>query len=235
MRDVKKIVLVTLEPSEPAPAAETLSASVSSGSAAAAAVSRHTASCFQRSARRVRRSGVQEAEANTPPGDFTPAPPAVSVRFQLVVISFVSRGFPRLFRLLLSGPGFGSRSGLSGPSVQQPFDRVQVSENRVKPRTRVQVAAPAAVVRSIRCVFRFAVRLAFASLPARFPTRFRVRRPPRLRLAVRSVRFRSGQRSDAAVRSSGLPPGPGLLFRSFAVRFVHGFVSRFRLVRFSSF
>ena len=62
----------------------------------------------------------------------------------------------------------------------------------------------------------------------------------RLRPALprrRRVRFKSGW-PLSAVRFSGLPPGTGLLFRSFAVRFVHGSYLRFVLlfvsVRFAS-
>ena len=68
--------------------------------------------------------------------------------------------------------------------------------------------------------------------------RLRFRPPPPCPLPRRRrVRFKSGW-PLSAVRFSGLPPGTGLLFRSFAVRFVHGSYLRFVLlfvsVRFAS-
>lgn len=58
--------------------------------------------------------------------------------------SFLSCGFPRLFRLL-SGPGFGSRTRVSEPPARL-FDQVQVSENHVQPevsfRRRVRGFGP---------------------------------------------------------------------------------------------
>ena len=226
MRDVKKIVLVKLEPSEPDPAAETgLPDSASSGSAAAGAVSRHTASCFQRSARRVRRSGMRDQKTVAPPGASAPAPSAVPVRFQFVVIVFVSRGFPLVPVASVSVPVFGSRAGfsgpLSGPSIG--FKSVKI----VQSRTFVQ--APLSRLSFVQSGPPFRPpRLHLAS--ARFRPDFRSRRPPRPRLA----HARPGSASDSV---SAPPPevpvyhpvpascSARLLFVSFMVR-----ISKFRLV-----
>ena len=47
-----------------------------------------------------------------------------------------SCGFPRSFSGRFSGPGFGSRTVFSGQPSRPPFERVQVSENRVQPEVR---------------------------------------------------------------------------------------------------
>ena len=129
MRDEKKIVWVRLESAEPDPATETFSASMSLGSVSAAAVSRHTASCFQRSARTSRRPVTARPQAEAVRAS-APAPFAVSVRFQFVVIVLspaVSRGCSVCF----FGSVFGFRSHFSEP-LARLFDRVQVSENHVR-------------------------------------------------------------------------------------------------------
>ena len=178
MRDVKKIVLVKLEPSEPDPAAATeISASASSESASAEVVSRHTASCFQRSARRVRRSGIRDQKTVAPPEASAPAPSVDPVRFQFVVIVFVSRGFPLVPVASVSVPVFGSRAGfsgpLSGPSIG--FKSVKIVQSRTfvqAPLSRLSWFSPA----------RLSVRLVFASLPLG---------PAQLRTAFRRRRLRS--------------------------------------------
>ena len=135
-----------LEPAE--------SASVCTDAASAAAVSRHTASCFQRSARTRRRAGTAWTR-KAAPGASAPAPPAVSVRIQLVVIVCLLR-FPAVVPFASSAPGFGSRSRFSGPPARQPFDQVQVSENHVRPELMFR--------RRVRG-FRRSVRLRFRPPP----------------------------------------------------------------------
>ena len=162
-----------LEPAEPDPAAKALSASVRSASASAVPVSRHTASCFQRSARRVRRSGTRGAKADAPPGAPAPASSAVSVRFHFVVNVCLLR-FPAVVPFASPfGPGFGSRSRFSGPSFNAPsigFKSVKIVFVSLSLRSG---AASAAFVRSVRHV---SVRLVSASLSAGASTRFPV--PP---------------------------------------------------------
>ena len=185
-----------LEPAESASASQRLSS---------AEASLHTASRFQRSARTVRRTRARRARTEKPRRASAPAPSAVFVRFQFVVIVLspaVSRGRSVRF----PGPVFGSRSGLSGPPFRPPFERVQVSENRVKPevsfRRRPSSGTPG---------------------PASV-------RPARLR--SREAGFQFVRQVPPPSRCSGLPPGPGLLFRSFAVRFVHGSYLKFVLYSF---
>lgn len=228
MRDVKKIVLVKLEPSEPDPAAGTgFPDSASSASAAAGAVSRHTASCFQRSARRVRRSGMRDQKTVAPPRASAPAPSVDPVRFQFVVIVFVSRGFPLVPVASVSVPGFGSRAGLygplSGPSIG--FKSVKIVQSRTfvqAPLSRLSWFSPARL--SVRLAFAslplgfslvsgLAVRLAFASLPLG---------PAQLRTAFRRRRLRS--RSTTRSR----PPVP-LVCCSFRSWFVSRSFVWFRL------
>ena len=227
---MKKIVLVKLEPSEPDPAAGTgFPDSASSASAAAGAVSRHTASCFQRSARRVRRSGMRDQKTVAPPEASAPAPSAVPVRFQFVVIVFVTRGFPLVPVASVSVPVFGSRAGFSGPlsSPSIGFKSVKI----VQSRTFVQ-----APLSRLSCV---------QSGPPFRPPRLRLAsaRPDLVSgLAVRLAFARPGSASDSV---SAPPPevpvyhpvptscSARLLFVSFMVR-----ISKFRLVpsvQFSSF
>lgn len=124
--------------------------------------------------------------------------------------SSVSCGFPRLFRLLLQ-PGVRFPDLPLGAVFQQPFDRVQVSENHVRPELAFRRRVSG---------FRRSVRLrsVLPALPARLPP----------------VQVQFGDRLSA-VRFSGLPPGVGLLFRSFAVRLVHGSYLVSFCVQFSSF
>ena len=179
----------------------------------AAAVSRHTASCFQRSARTRRRPVTVRPHAEAVRAS-APAPFAVSVRFQFVVIVFVSCGFPRLFRLLLllrgSVPGGISPNRSRGSSIGFKSVKIMFGLN---------LRSGAAHTASVR---RFP---SASDLPARLPPS--------------SGQVRMGVIS--AVHFSGLPPRSGLLFRSFAVRCVHGsylssvrFVVQFSSVQFSS-
>ena len=167
-----------LEPAEPVPAGETLSASIRSESASAAPVSRHTASCFQRSARRVRRIDMRDTKTAAA-GASALARSTVSVRFQFVVIVCLLRSPAVVPVASVSAPGFGSRAGLSGP-LFRPFDRVQVSENHAFPELAFRGAAFAAFVRSVRPVFR-PPRRRLASARSGLASSFR--RPPRRRLA----------------------------------------------------
>ena len=118
-----------------------------------------------------------------------------------------SCGFPRSFSGRFSGPGFGSRTVFSGPPGGNPSSEFKSVKNRVRPE--------------------------FGSGAVSYgpPGPVSVRPPAPLPQSSRSVR----PAGPAAVRGSGLPPGSGLLFRSFAVHFVHGsYLSSF-CVRFSSF
>ncbi len=175
------------------------------GPADAADAFPHAAPCPWRSGRTMRLPGTGQAHTAAYRAS-APAPSAVSVRFQFVVIVFVSRGFPLLFRLLLQ-PGVRFPDCVSGSSFRRPFDRVQVSENHVQ-HEAVFNAACAASVRSVR-------RPARSSPPCPAPL---LRSP----VSVRTARL-------APSGVSGLPPGSCLLFRSFAVRFVHGSFLRFVL------
>ena len=176
-------------------------------SASSAAASLHTASRLQRSARTASSTRARRARTKPPRRASAPAPFAVFVRFQFVVIVFAFLRFPAVvFRSLL-------RSGVRVPdrllraAFRPPFERVQVSENRVRPEVR-----SGAVCRPDRPV------PSPSAPPAPLPQSSGSVRPA----------------GPAAVRGSGLPPGSGLLFRSFAVRFVHGsYLSSF-CVRFSS-
>ena len=183
-----------LEPAEPVPAGETLSASVRSESASAAPVSRHTASCFQRSARRVRRIGMRDANAVAPPGAFPLAPFAVFVQFPFVVIVCLPRS--PAFVPFASVPPRGSVPGPVSPGRFRPFDRVQVSENHAFPELAFRGAAFAAFVRSVRPVFR-PPRLRLASARSRPGFQLLPSASPSPRF--RSVRLSFGQRFDAAV------------------------------------
>lgn len=106
---------------------------------------------------------------------------------------------PAVVPFASSAPGFGSRGRFSEP-LARLFDRVQVSENLVQPelafrrRSARRSSVPSGSAPSV------------PSRPAPAPAEF-------------------GSSSDgpaSTVRDPGLPPGSGLLFRSFAVRFVHG-------------
>ena len=147
---------------------------------------------------------VRDRRAGHPPRRRSPSSSASSSSSSFLP----SCGFPRSFSGRFSGPGFGSRTVFSGQPFRPPFERVQVSENRVRPEVHSGAAS-----RTDR------------------PVPVSVRPPAPLPQSSRSVR----PAGPAAVRGPGLPPGSGLLFRSFAVHFVHGsYLSSF-CVRFSSF
>ena len=165
--------------------------------------------------------------------------------------SLVSCGFPRSFRCILrSGVRFPEpllRTALRSPSIGFKTGKSCSPELAFRCRFR------GVSFRSIRCrPFRLPPRPCKPS-PARFevfrsrlpprsrklsPARFEVfrsRLPPVLPASAGSVQVGSEGRS-APSEDPGLPPGPGLLFRSFAVRFVHGshldgFVFSFRSFR----
>ena len=113
--------------------------------------------------------------------------------------SFCLLRFPAVVPVASSAPGFGSRVRFSGPSFQRPFDRVQVSENRARPELCSGAACAAFVHPS-------GVRPPRSALPGSAP--------------AKSGPVRMAGFPPSGV--SGLPPGSGLLFRSFAARFVHG-------------
>ena len=121
MRDEKKIVSVKLEPVE--------SASVCTDAASADAVSLHTASCFQRSARTTgRRSGAEKTHMAAARAS-APAPFAVSVRFQFVVIVCLLR-FPAVVPVAVP-PGDRLPGPLLRRSVQPPSIKFK-SKNHVQ-------------------------------------------------------------------------------------------------------
>ena len=156
---LRKNVLVKLELAESAGITDNVSGSAS------AEASLHTASCFQRSARTMRRSGTKRAHAVACRA-YAPAPFAVSVRFQFVVIVFVSCGFPRRCSVRFFSPGFYSRACFSEPLARH-FDQVQVRENHVQPELHVQ--APLRRLRSDPS----GVRSVVSALPHPAPARLR--------------------------------------------------------------
>ena len=163
--------------------------------------------------------------------------------------SLVSCGFPRSFRCILrSGVRFPEpllRTALRSPSIGFKTGKSCSPELAFRCRFR------GVSFRSIRCrPFRLPPRPVHVGLssgfrprlpprsrklsPARFEG-FRPRLPPASPAFAGSVQVGSEGRS-APSEDPGLPPGPGLLFRSFAVRFVHGshldgFVFSFRSFR----
>ena len=152
--------------------------------------------------------------------------------------SLVSCGFPRLFRCFLRPgvrfPAPPLRAALRGPSIGFKTGKSCSPELAFRRRLHgvlsVQSGSTAFAFRPAR--FGSGPRSrAFALRPVRFGS------GPRSRaFALRPVRFGSGPRSRAfALRPGqvrkrlmppaevpGSPPGSGLLFRSFAVRSVHG-------------
>ena len=128
--------------------------------------------------------------------------------------SFISCGFPRLFRLLLqlrgSAPGAASPGRLSD--------------------------SPSIGFKSVKIMFGLSSRSGAAPAASVVPSGFVFRLPPPCPVPAPAEFGSSSDGRPSAVRDPGLPPGPGLLFRSFAVRFVHGSYLRFVLlsVQFSS-
>jgi hypothetical protein len=156
---------------------------------------------------------MRDTNMVAPPGASAPAPSAVPVRFQFVVIVCLPR-FPAFVPVAsVSVPVFGSRAGLSGPSVQQPFDRVQVSENRAAPELSFRLRSRGCHAFSPACL---SVSLAFASLPL----------GPGLvsglavRLALASLPLGPGLVSGLAIRLAlaSLPLGPAQLRTAFRRR-----------------
>lgn len=110
MRDEKKIVLVTLEPSEEPGTPETISASAS----AAAAASLHTASRSRRSATRIGQPETEDARRADTRRAAAPAPSTVLVRFQFVVIDCRLLRFPAVVPLFPAVRGSVPGVRLSG-------------------------------------------------------------------------------------------------------------------------
>ena len=201
-----------LEPSEEPGTPETVSVSNS----AAAAASLHTASRSRRSDLRIGRPGIEAKNTPNASGAATPASPADLVRFQFVVIACLLR-FPAVVPLFPAARGSVPGVRISGPLVATLRSGPR-QENRVLLSLRsgaVQHGVLSYSVRFVRLAFRpsapvLRVRI---ELPA-----FGSVRPARLSAS----QFRFGIRSAPPSEVPGSPPGSGLLFRSSAVRFVHG-------------
>ena len=143
---------------------------------ASAEASLHTASCFQRSARTMRRTFPRRTRAKTPHRAPAPAPSAVSVRFQLVVIVCLLR-FPAV--VPFASPARGSVPGPASPGSLSGVPSIGFKSVKIMFVLSLAQAPRCAAFRSDR--------------PAFFPSV-----PPR----SASAKFRSG--SDG-VPPSGIP------------------------------
>lgn len=198
----------------PAPREEPGTPETASDSDSPAEASLHTASRSRRSALRTGRPGTRDAAREGAYRAAAPPPSDVSVRFQFVFIACLLR-FPAVVPLFPAVPVFGSRFRRSGPLAAALRSGAR-QENRVllSLRSGAVCAAcflcSAGLVRSAfrpaRCMFRVRLEASGSDCP--------VRRS--------AVQFSFGTRSTSSPEVPGSPPGSGLLFRSFAVRFAHG-------------
>ena len=148
-------------------------------------------------------------------GASAPAPLAVPVRFQFDVIICLLR-FPAVVPFASPAPGFGSRVRSPGRLLDNPSTKFK----------------------SVKIVLLPELTFRRRSSGFAHPSGSPGFRPAPPGFAPCSGQDRMAGFSTA-VRRPGLPPGSGLLFRSFAVRFVHGlyleFVLFVRSVHFRSF
>ena len=133
-------------------------------SASSAAASLHTASRLQRSARTASSTRARRARTKPPRRASAPAPFAVFVRFQFVVIVFAFLRFPAVvFRSLLRS-GVRSRTVFSGPPSGRPSSEFK----SVKIVFGLRFVQAPSVVRTARSRLRPPRPLRFRRVQARF-------------------------------------------------------------------